>query len=322
MSASIISKFIVGMSLAGGLLLASAAAGRAESPPAVRINPASMQVYTGGTGRTNIEMSAIDPAAARLTLTFNPALITVIDAEPESGGIQVAVNPALLAQGAAVEQNQVDAAAGRIVLEITHLPQPLPAAQLASITWLGLSEGVANIDLITAELTGPAGQPVAAVTQNSVIEVTAAQPGAIFGRILLQGRRQHSGVTVVASERACPEPPATLRSSAPLATTNADGYFEFAPATGLTYRCVQALQHGYLVGQAGSPQSNLGTLELPGGDINDDNAINIFDMASIGSHYGDNDPQVDINGDGTVSIFDLVLAASNYGRQGPVSQWQ
>ncbi|MCG3207043.1 MAG: hypothetical protein FOGNACKC_00643 [Anaerolineae bacterium] len=322
MNASVIGKFIVGGVLAGGLLLAFAAAGRAESPPAVRINPASMQVYTGDTGRTDIEVSAINPAAARLTLTFNPALITVIDDEPGRDGIQVAINPVLLAQGAAVEQNQVDTAAGQIVLKITHLPQPLPAAQLASITWLGLTEGVANIDLISAELTGPTGQPVTPTIQNSVIEVTAAQPGAIFGRILLQGRRQHNGVSVVASERACPEPPATLRSSASLGTTNPDGYFEFVPAAGLAYRCVQVLQHGYLAGQAGNPKGNLGTLELPGGDINDDNAINIFDMAYIGSHYGDNDPQVDINGDGTVSIFDLVLAASNYGRQGPVSQWQ
>ena len=80
-----------------------------------------------------------------------------------------------------------------------------------------------------------------------------------------------------------------------------------------------AVYRGYLIGVQSFPKGNLGTITLPGGDISGDNVVDIFDIAYIGSHYGDNDRLVDINGDGTVSIFDLVIAASNYGKRGPVN---
>lgn len=322
MTASRLGQLIVSVMVAAGLLLIVATASRADSPPEIRINPASMQVYTGDTGTTVLELDPVRLSHLSLTLTFNPGLITVIDAEPGQPGIQVAINPALNAPGASVAQNQVDAAAGRIDLVVTNLPPNVTVSQVASVTWLGLQAGLAEISLAEVELAGLGSEPVEAITQNSLIEITAAQPGSVLGRVLLQGRRQYHGTQIYVSDRACPAPPASIIAGAPAAITNTEGNFEFVPAAGSVYRCLQLFQHGYLLGQTSDPQGNLGTLELPGGDINDDNAINIFDMAYIGSYYGDNDPQVDINDDGIVSIFDLVLAASNYGRQGPVTQWQ
>jgi cytochrome c peroxidase len=47
--------------------------------------------------------------------------------------------------------------------------------------------------------------------------------------------------------------------------------------------------------------------------------IDIFDLAFVGSRYGQAHPLADINADGLVDIFDLALVATNYRRTGPVS---
>ena len=82
---------------------------------------------------------------------------------------------------------------------------------------------------------------------------------------------------------------------------------------------------GYLSAQvkdetAGSEVATveLGTITLPGGDVNADNRIDIFDVAIISRHYGTQEAQADITGDGTVNLMDLTLAAAHYGQQGPV----
>jgi len=293
---------------------------RADSPPNLQLEPNDVQVYTGHTGLTTLRLdAAANLTAVEVTLLFNPQLIAVQDADPATAGTQIEVDAGL---GGQVIRNQADNNSGRIDLAVVQLPPAADVSQLAHITWAGLTEGVAVIMPTNVVLTGQTGENVESTTQTGVIKVTAAQANSIFGRVLLQGRRLHNGSEVYLTETDCPEPPVNIRTGSPAVTTDSAGYFEFLPAAGVTYRCLQVFQHGYLVAQAANPTGDLGTITLPGGDINDDGSINIFDMAYIGSHYGDNNPLIDINGDGTVSIFDLVLAASNYGLTGPVTDWQ
>ncbi len=57
------------------------------------------------------------------------------------------------------------------------------------------------------------------------------------------------------------------------------------------------------------------------GDVNADNKVNIFDLASVGLAYGKKygepgyDRKADMNNDGVVSIFDLATVGLNYGRE-------
>jgi hypothetical protein len=102
----------------------------------------------------------------------------------------------------------------------------------------------------------------------------------------------------------------------------ADGHFEVEAEAG--YELTLSAP-GYLSARVtGSPTApetspvELGEITLLGGDVNGDDRIDIFDMAIISHHYGQNQAQADITGDGTVNLFDLTLAASHYGRQGPV----
>lgn len=86
---------------------------------------------------------------------------------------------------------------------------------------------------------------------------------------------------------------------------------------------------GYLVSQATDVEvvagatTNLPGTTLVGGDTNNDEAINLFDLVIVGAAYNtcsghpDFDSQADINGDGCVDIFDLVMVGGNYGRTGP-----
>jgi len=66
----------------------------------------------------------------------------------------------------------------------------------------------------------------------------------------------------------------------------------------------------------------LGGITLPGGDVTGDNAIDIFDLAYIGSRYNTTDPTADINADGLVDIFVLVITAGNYDNRGPAQDWK
>jgi Neutral/alkaline non-lysosomal ceramidase, N-terminal/Dockerin type I domain len=59
----------------------------------------------------------------------------------------------------------------------------------------------------------------------------------------------------------------------------------------------------------------IGALPTPGlaGDVNFDEAVNIFDINLISSHWGGTGPQADANHDGVVNIFDINVVSSNWG---------
>jgi len=65
-----------------------------------------------------------------------------------------------------------------------------------------------------------------------------------------------------------------------------------------------------------NPAAHLAAVKLLGGDVNDDDKINIFDMAIVGNHFGQTGPDLpaDLNRDGIVDIVDLTLVSMNYGK--------
>lgn len=147
----------------------------------------------------------------------------------------------------------------------------------------------------------------------------------ISGTVLLQGRTDHAGSDVFLSPNPCPPLPRSadfVAAGLPSAVTNVDGNFEITPTSGNANRCLQAVQHGYLVGQHDSPQGGLGTVQLLGGDVTEDDMIDIFDLAFIARRYQSQDAAADINADGIVDIFDLSITAGNYNQRGPVTSWQ
>jgi hypothetical protein len=125
--------------------------------------------------------------------------------------------------------------------------------------------------------------------------------------------------------------------------TNESGDFKLTNVPNGTYR-LRAEYPGYLASQktitvpSGSTTIDAGTTELCGGDVNNDDKINILDIGTIIIKFGttgvevrsdlsnppvfpadctDPDEPADINDDAMVNISDLAIAAGNWGRNSP-----
>lgn len=155
-----------------------------------------------------------------------------------------------------------------------------------------------------------------ATQQVSVVETFAAT---VQGTLTLQGRTDYSGAVVTIWSG--PNPVDSV-------TTDATGVFTLTASVGtfnLTIEMEQYLDaaHPGLHLTAGST-TDLGNVNLLAGDVNDNDKINIFDLAIIAAHYNLNegdpnwDPRADLNHDGTISLQDLVLSASNFQATSPV----
>jgi hypothetical protein len=159
----------------------------------------------------------------------------------------------------------------------------------------------------------------------------------VSGKVLLQGRTDYSGTDIMLStDRDCPtnftysalwDWPGVLK-----AKTAADGSFSLDPNDQQQCRCLYAFKHGYLTALGQGPYPYTGTvtmqdITLSGGDVTQDDAINIFDLTLVATHYGadvSTNPeaaQADINGDNKVNIYDLALAAGNSGVARGPQQW-
>jgi hypothetical protein len=153
---------------------------------------------------------------------------------------------------------------------------------------------------------------------TAVTRVVAGQVTPISGTVLLQGRTNHSGTRIYLSDDPC----SSSVTGEPAALTNSEGRFVINASTDQHYLCLQAAQRGYLMAQQDEPKGELGIITLPGGDVVEDQVINILDLAFMAIRYRSNDPAADVNADGQVDIFDLTIAASNYNQRGPVTNWE
>jgi hypothetical protein len=150
--------------------------------------------------------------------------------------------------------------------------------------------------------------------RNGNVEIT---PDCISGTVILQGRSDHSGVVVTSASGA-------------QAVTDASGRFTVAGTEPITVRMAGFLSGLAAPGTAaaraaatGDTSANsVGTITLLAGDLNQDDVINVFDLAIVAAAMDSTNDQADLNRDGVVNILDVVLIANNFGRQGPLTNWQ
>ncbi len=162
--------------------------------------------------------------------------------------------------------------------------------------------------------TTPTPTTTATPTETPTPTVTPDLRDDIFGRVLLQGRSNHSGASIALDGQH-------------VATTGSDGGFVIYDVP-MGPHTLTASMDGYLDAQKfinlqGGSTTNMGQITLIGGDANGDNVVNLFDLVIVGAAYDTtppSDPRADINGDGTVNLFDLVLVGGNYDTVGP-STW-
>lgn len=139
----------------------------------------------------------------------------------------------------------------------------------------------------------------------------ASVPAILTGYVYLQSRPSHAGVTVQLGDQST--------------TTDADGGFALANVpTGA--QTISASSPGYLSAQGtlditAGELTPLSEVTLLGGDVNQDEAIDLVDLVILGRNFAAQplkDPRADLTADGRVDIFDLVTLAINYGKEGPI----
>jgi subtilisin family serine protease len=298
----------------------------AHTPVSLAVTPAELRIPAGGTATTAVQVDGVsDLYSAGFRLTFDPDVVQVVDVDPDTPGGQIAVGELFEGRGGFVARNQVDNAAGVVDFSVSlHEPAaPIEGAgAVAAITWQGQDAGQSALRLEQTRLADPDDVPIPHRVASSTVEVYRSL---ISGIVWLQGRADHSGTPVFIADGPCPpegHAPGGFPPGVPSVVTDERGYFEISALPGHDVHCLRAARHGYLAGQAGSPDGDLGRITLPGGDVVRDDKISILDLALVAARYGGNDPTADVNGDGTVSIFDLTIVAGNYGKRGPVTNWQ
>jgi hypothetical protein len=130
--------------------------------------------------------------------------------------------------------------------------------------------------------------------------------GSVYGRVLLQGRSFHGGISVMIGEHST--------------STDADGGFALAAVpAGAQELCAQMPAYlrlaSYGVKVRPEEITTLPDVMLCAGDINADDRISLFDLVAVSSRYGARGSGYaeDLNGNGEIDLFDLVLVSTNYG---------
>jgi hypothetical protein len=205
-----------------------------------------------------------------------------------------------------VAANQVDAAAG---IWLGAISQQNPAGPLsgdgnfATLTYQASAPGTTAIacEPLLSDRNGFA-QGVTYTGAN----ITVLAFGILKGTVQYQGRLDAAGITVTAA--------GVVNLSG---LTNSAGAFSLNQLKAGTYQ-VRADAPKYLprcsanIAVNNNQNVTLSPTTLLGGDLNDDDTINIGDASRIGSAFGTADPAADVNGDGIVNVQDLAILAGNY----------
>ncbi|MFN2114260.1 MAG: cohesin domain-containing protein [Anaerolineae bacterium] len=144
-------------------------------------------------------------------------------------------------------------------------------------------------------------------------QVPSWQVGCYEGQVYLQGRSEHSDALI-------------LYHGFPITTADNEGYFRFCGAVQGSHRIssrgacyLESLAPDVWVGAGRT--TTLPFTALRGGDVINDDWVNLYDLVRVGAAYGTTppaDPAADCNRDGSINLFDLVMVGSNYGVRGPV----
>ncbi|MBI2861359.1 MAG: cupredoxin domain-containing protein [Chloroflexi bacterium] len=197
------------------------------------------------------------------------------------------------------------------------IPTPPPAETPTPTATLTVAATLTPTDAPTAAPTATPA-PTATLAPLSTPTPLPGSTGQLAGRVLLQGRSNHAGVTASIADKE--------------ATTATDGSYSIVGITPGVYT-LRVLMNGYLraerlgVGVETGRLTPLPEVTLLAGDANGDGIVDTSDLMIEAATFSRQpsssswDLRGDIDGDGQVDIHDLALTGGNFGSRAP-SPWQ
>ena len=149
---------------------------QSEPPVAIAVAPTSLELAPGQEGEIAIEArDARDLYAFDVTLTFDPAAVTVVDSDPSLDGVQVGLG--LFLDPGFVIINQADHQTGVVHVAMTQLSPSQPKSGAGPLVVVRLrASATSPLTLTRAELARPDGSklPVALSSGQVMIAQTAS----------------------------------------------------------------------------------------------------------------------------------------------------
>lgn len=139
----------------------------------VWLTPATLDLAPGKVGALEIRVdNVVQLAGVEMSLTFDPALLKVVDADPATEGTQIAHGDFLSADF--VVRNTADPATGTVDYAIACMPLDKAVSgsgTLARFTFRALAEGETLVAIRSALLADMQQRPIRAETGSSVVVI-------------------------------------------------------------------------------------------------------------------------------------------------------
>jgi LysM repeat protein len=172
-------RYIIGPLLSLLIALTLIVPGHAqEGGAAARLEPDPAQVGIGQTVAVQIvveNVAGLRGVEARLT--FDAALLEVVDAEPETDGTQVSLGP-FLAVDSPFPQNTVNQESGLIDFSYSQMSPETGvsgAGAIATITFRGKATGTSEVAFSNLSLVDADGAPIQVTAQNGQVVVAETE---------------------------------------------------------------------------------------------------------------------------------------------------
>ena len=140
----------------------------------VTVDPPGSEVAVGATTTVDVRINNVSGLyGAEVHLTFDPALLQVVDADQDTPGVQIQPGPFLSPDFTA--QNEVDQGAEKIDFAIAQRPPQEPVSGggvLVTITFRGEAAGTSGIGFLNVILSDRIGIPISASTQDGTLTIT------------------------------------------------------------------------------------------------------------------------------------------------------
>jgi len=144
-----------------------------QSGTVVSIDPSSAEVDVGDTMAVDVRIDDVtDLAVTEMFVIFDPDVLEVVDADPDTPGVQVKIG-SFLGADVTVEKNTVDQDAGEISFSQVASDTVDGSGILASITFQGKAAGTSDVSIDTDDLylLDSADQAIEASVEDGSITV-------------------------------------------------------------------------------------------------------------------------------------------------------